>query len=390
MNSNKRQSGVASLVVVMFTAMIVVLITVSFVRIMLSDQQQASVNDLSQSAYDSAQAGVEDAKRAIIRYQNICNTGVPGVCSAAFDQTVKDVCNEANSLVTSASSISRDITGKIKEIKVQTGSANKLDQAYTCVKILLDTNDYIGDLKQDDSKFIPLVGTHTFNTVKIEWFNASDMQSSITSVNVPSPPGAGTLPLLGQSSWTTTVAPNRPPIMRAQLVQYNNTGGFTLSDLDNNTASKAYSSTMFLYPSTVVGASTFTTARRMQTFSPTNAKCNSSLASGGYACSATLILPMSVAANDKTAFLNIKALYKKTHYRITLLNGGALVQFHAIQPEIDSTGRANDLFRRVDSRVELGDITFPFPDAAVDLSNNFCKNFMVSDSTGDYETNCSY
>ena len=76
------------------------------------------------------------------------------------------------------------------------------------------------------------------------------------------------------------------------------------------------------------------------------------------------------------AYLRLSALYKGAHFRVSLVGA----QFKAVQPIVDSTGRASDIFRRVQSRVDLYDTSFPYPDAAVDVTSNFCKDFGVTDS----------
>ena len=72
----------------------------------------------------------------------------------------------------------------------------------------------------------------------------------------------------------------------------------------------------------------------------------------------------------------------------TAENCGAPLEFANVQPMVDSTGRANDLFRRVESRIELYDTSFPvtsFGLAMTDPSNTtgIAKDFYATN-------NCSY
>jgi hypothetical protein len=80
-------------------------------------------------------------------------------------------------------------------------------------------------------------------------------------------------------------------------------------------------------------------------------------------------------------------------YSVRLKKGGgtdaaSYTTFNAVQPSVDSTGRANDLFRRVQSRIELTG-EFPYPDASVDVTGNLCKNFLITNSTADYKNYCT-
>jgi len=389
MSLNNKQYGAVSLFIVVITALLVTVITVSFVGIMIKNQQQASVIDLSQSAYDSAQAGVEDAKRALLHLQSACVTDNP-ICDAAKASVGPlQQCNDAVKTLDDVKAAAAK--SKNGEVNVQVGGNNNdLDQAYTCVKISLQTDDYVGVLTKDDSKIIPLVGVGTFDTVNIEWFSAKDLQGSDMAVNVPSF-DKGT-PLLDQVSWTSDKSLNRPAILRTQLIEFNNSG-FSLSELNDNTVN-ATNNTLFLYPSTIVvsngSAKSFSDYDlRLKTKSLTQVHCEASLTHNNYSCSEEIKLPKVITAGDHTAYLNLTAIYKNTHYRISLQSGVAPVQFNSVQPKIDSTGRTNDLFRRVEARVELNDVNFPYPTAAIYTQDDFCKDFLITDNIDDYKTNCN-
>ena len=389
MKTYKKERGAVSLFIVIFAALLITTVTISFIHLMLNDQQQATANDLSQSAYDSAKAGVEDAKRAILRYQVACSSGdAAGIAACA--KTAADI----NSSICNQGLVDIGINPKDSEVKVQQtndSSASALDQAYTCVKIKLATSDYIGTLGADSSKVIPLKGTGDFNTVKLEWYNSANLPSpnnaDVSLIGISDP-----LPLLHQLSGSSGWPANRPPIMRTQLMQFGS--GFSLSDFDDVKNGQSDANTLFLYPTSGVTAPTTpfsgNDTRKTPTGAPRPTTCISSLGSGGYACSVTINLPDPINAGSRTAYLRLGALYNAANYRVTLLNSAAPVTFDAVQPEIDSTGRANDLFRRVSSRVELTDINFAYPTASVDISGNFCKDFLVTDNPLDYKnTSCT-
>ena len=72
------------------------------------------------------------------------------------------------------------------------------------------------------------------------------------------------------------------------------------------------------------------------------------------------------------------------NFRVQLAKDGQAVSFAGVQAIVDSTGRASDQFRRVQSRVEVDTNSFPYPRAAIDITGNLCKNFMVTDNPTDY------
>lgn len=381
------QSGAVSLFVVVFSSLLITVIVVGFVRIMLQDQNQATATELSQSAYDSSLAGVEDAKRVLAIYHSQCFDDPDTAACLELKQGINtSTCNQAI-----ANNLS-DVVFNDNEVKIeQPGRTNSLDQAYTCVKINLDTYDYLGNLSPQAVDSIPLriVPGSSVNEVVIEWFSLSDIGSAEggnTEVDLFNGDPTGLLPLSAQEAWPT----NRPPVVRAQIIQYSETAGFSLSDFDGGTDGESNTNTLFLYPTPSDFGGAVPIADRDNRRSPSTASkpyaasCSDDLSAGGYACSVRIALPEPVGSGDSVVFLNLSSVYGRASYRVAPFNGSQPVQFDAVQPEVDSTGRASDLFRRVRSRVSMYQANYT-PAGAVDITGSLCKTFLVSESVNDYQ-----
>lgn len=368
----QKQYGAVSLFVVIFATLLMIVVTLSFIQLMIKDQQQATASDLSQSAYDSAQSGVEDAKRLLLLDQACLSNSAPAAvnCGAVTAAIDSNECNTVSSIFGSPTDT---------ETVIQQDEGDKaLQQAYTCVKIAANTDDYKSVLGVNQSGILPLKGTSTFDKVKISWFTRADI-SSVTNNMTIGFPGSGVtvdLPRVG-ARW----AVNYPALLRAQLMQSG--GSFKLADYD----AEKNASTLFLYPS-AVGSSTlsFATVRRDGLQVPEVIDCETSFsATATYACSVTIDVPAPEDGNvaNRNAFLRLSALYNGANYKVELFNGGTVVPFDHVQPEVDSTGRANDMFRRVKSRVEFKS-EFIYPEAAVDIEGDLCKSFIITNLDADY------
>lgn len=382
---SKNQDGAVSIFIVIFTALFITIISVSFIRIMVQNQQQATSADLSQSAYDSAQAGVEDAKRLLVEYQAQCvKTPTPGPRCASLERLlrVELPCNTIQQA---------GIAGSIddKEVVVKQGENDEaLQQAYTCVKVAVETDDYIGGVNTGASRLVPLKGTGEFNQVVLEWYSQVDLQDASDG------PGEKTVELSNDAQlpkldeWSK----NRPSLMRAQLIQFGPT--FKLTDFDKLSDGSSNAHTLFLNPSNIGrDAVDFAEDTRLSQSSGVlqpiscDRSFSTSTADKNFACRVVLTLPNAVGATDgnRTAYLRLDPVYNSlTHFRVQLQKDNVPLKFKDVQPIVDSTGRANELFRRVQSRVELESDLFPYPESAIDITGSLCKTFLVTDKATNY------
>ena len=382
--ANIYKKGAVSIFAVIFSTLLLTVLTVSFMGLMISAQQRAINNDLSQSAYDSALAGVEDAKRVV----RACANGNVDACSAL--EAASD-CQ-----VVARAKVNGSVDQPETVIASNSSSGQSFDQAYTCVNIDMDSVDYLFEAQSGRAHIVPLRATRTIKKITIEWFTLEDNNNAPARTPTSSPASSTSLPPI--ASWNSSA----PSLIRAQLITPGES--FSLSSLDESSSSR----TLFLRPATMSNGPTSgmptaniqvsqaaqpraTSGDGAYTNSVSTVACSSSYANNGFSCSVTLDLAddqvISTGASNN-ALLRIDSLYKGANVRVTLHSqDGAEIKFDNVQPVVDSTGRASTLFRRVEARLRMG-TDFPYPSYVADVQNNLCKNFSVDD-TGVISAGCN-
>ena len=382
--ANTYNKGAVSIFAVIFSTLLLTVLTVSFMGLMISAQQRAINNDLSQSAYDSALAGVEDAKRVV----RACANGNVDACSAL--EAASD-CQ-----VVARAKVNGSVDQPETVIASNSSSGQSFDQAYTCVNIDMDSVDYLFEAQSGRAHIVPLRATRTIKKITIEWFTLEDNNNAPARTPTSSPASSTSLPPI--ASWNSSA----PSLIRAQLITPGES--FSLSSLDESSSSR----TLFLRPANMSSGSTSgmptaniqvsqaaqpraTSGDGSYSNSVNTVVCSSNYANNGFSCSVTLDLAddqvISTGAS-KNALLRVDSLYKGANVRVTLHSqDGSEIKFDDVQPVVDSTGRASTLFRRVEARLRMG-TDFPYPSYVADVQNNLCKNFSVYD-TGVISTGCN-
>lgn len=393
-----KQSGIAAIFTVVFFTLLISVIILSFIKIVTQDQQQATNSDLSNSAYDSAEAGVEDAKRALKQYNMECvELTTPDTANCAKYTNGADTgaldgaqCNSFQSLTNIVNP--SNVSGS--EVKVATNSTDdSLDQAYTCLKVELQTKDYERTLSGNDSDLIHLktVNDAAFNEIHLNWFNKEDNKYP----KVETLPTASGFNLPVNDGWPN----DRPPILRAQIVAVPRGAGQVDSQfIDNN------SRAVFMYPNQS-GANPIDIAandigRRWPKSSPVSADCKENNAE--YACN-VVINSFKPGNGGYDYYLRVTPIYNNATFQVQLFDTASAtpaepVLFDGVEPIVDSTGRANDVFRRVVSRVTFDDGGENVSGGSgFDITQGLCKAFSLADgyidpATGNpkdyYRSNC--
>lgn len=396
-NVRNHQAGFVSLFSTIFFMLLITVVTVGFIQITGTEQQQALNNDLTASALASAQSGIEDGKRAVLKYTSLTN---PSDKATYYTQMTAPKANTCDAITSSqvGTDLGLSSTGNVV-------NNSQINQSYTCLSVNLNSPDFLGESSAGKSQLVPLKAVGgTFQRVKVSWHLLSARVGSEDGDGLPgATPGvapyyaAGPLLYPQINSGTPALGWDQlgyPAYLRVQLYGYPNSGSFTRADLTQR------SRTVLLAP-TQSGTSA-TTAINLGTadpnpgvfgnaeLSPQTIQCepNPTANIGGYACTALLELPTGAtyASTANNYFLRITPIYGATHFRVALVNSGSEVNFDQVQPIIDATGRAADVFRRLQARVLVNAIT-NYPEFAAESANTICKTMQVSINTSDYQPN---
>lgn len=404
-NSKNFKKGGVSIFIVMVVGVLVSIMSASFLRLMFRDQEQASKLDLSQSAYDSAQAGVEDAKRFLRIFRAACGPSGTGIFEGVTHNcnAMRDAIRNESCYTLATAGIGNPSGETIIQTTSGAGGASNdasLNQAYTCVKLRMNTADFLGRTNDGSPSVINLRGTTAFNRVRIRWHSRENMTNGNNiALDLLSNPSVR--PRIDSRNWRNQ---NRPAILKAQFYGYVPGVGGSSSIMDTPYPDDGNgASEMLFYPINSNSSSLLSPdvpnmprVRRNESSSQattdyTFTRCSDRMDANSnvYACETTVNIGRSVDPRD-VLYLRLTPLMNDSNFRVELLNGNTVVDFAGVQPRVDSTGRANTQLRRVESRIGFNDTSFPVPLFSAQTESNeepICKEFSVTRLTNS-NVNC--
>lgn len=422
-NKYKVKEGAASFYIVAFSTLILVIIAASFAAVIISEITRTSNDDLAQSAYDSALAGVEDAKLAFYNYRNCKNSGATateldnngdlscGEIIWLFEES--DDCDMVGRVLGRYGSESGSTVNAGGEVLIQESSSagNNMQQAYTCVKVETEVGDYRSNLSSSNqikvikANFADGISASDIDRIKISWYSDSDgtnyryknFQSNKVvfpslTMGSAAPPTISvamiqTAEMFNLTDFETTNKDDQTDRGMVYLVP----AGAATSSGDEEIRNKLISE----YGDETVEGNNYISAYNginnsisTKGFLKSNNKKTKNLpyavycpenSGAEFACEATIKLPQPVGGNrnDDTFVFIVSLPYSKpdTSFALQFLCGrndcgtqtviaedGTVTEeptnianLDGVQISVDSTGRANDLFRRVEVRLEGAD-----------------------------------
>lgn len=329
-HTRSNQEGMVAIVATMILMIVISLIVLGFSQVVRRNQRQAIDAQLSSQAFYAAESGLNLAASKI---------GIDP------DYENKNNCDIP--------------AGEAGEYEINTN---------TKITCLLTSS--VEDLRYDGIgstsrvTLIDLEGSDTPGTIFINWENSDG-----AAVNDCS--GGTTLPRAGAANWQCT-----QPLLRVDLIP--------ISDSMRRSDLVASQYTAFLYPSnSPSGVTNFNADNKGDIV---QAQCDN-----GTTTNKTLKCLVRInGANEQKYAVRMMSLYGTSNVRLHVRDFRTLI---GAQAEVDSTARAFDVLKRVQSRVSLFgtlDGSRSVPDFAIDSGDGICKAYKVSAGDVSVETGSNY
>ncbi|MBR5046434.1 InlB B-repeat-containing protein [Candidatus Saccharibacteria bacterium] len=419
------RKGAASFYIVAFATLILVIVASSFAINVISEMTRTSNDDLSQSAYDAALAGIEDAKIAFANYRSCVEKGFTytGKMSDGDSVTCEDIMYwmhpshaDCDMVAHILGRIGKKQSGEVLIRETTGDGANNMNQAYTCAKIDTILSDYRASLSSSTTYKVVKVDlanqrANDIESIRFSWFsdrvgeiyNYSNILNDGIRMRVAFQPlnltKAATPPTIAlemiQSAENFSMAQLRSPTTgsmtnraTAFLVPSSNT---TLANKPNSVKIDASTLSIGVYDPAKNGnklsAALFAATNNLSKNVPFVVYCPENTGKE-FMCSTEIELPKPIGGdrNNNTFMFVVYLPYGKpdTDFAIEFCTvqgacstspsemmaagTGGVASLSGMQVTIDSTGRANDLYRRVEVRMESGDKSFAYAINALELT----------------------
>jgi Tfp pilus assembly protein PilX len=325
-----QQQGFVSIFTVLIIMTILTLVAIGFSNITRQAQKRTLDNQLNTQAFYAAESGVNEAKKALLINPTISKTSCQGTVPLA----------------------PTTFTNYVLDAGLNTG--------YTCV-LIKPAVDLVFDSVTTEGAGSPKTGTIESTTGAFGSFDISWTGPSGVAVPIPNP--TGTYPNILE---TSAVWGGNLGMLRVDLVPIDGA-------LDRATlATKSYG--FYIYPSrnstwVTLGASSGTPAVAGLIY----AKCAAAVSP----CKATIVL---TGTSSSKYYVRVQSVYNPVS-SVVIDNfknsGGTALVTKSGQTVVDSTGRANDVLRRIQVRLkEAGSDNFS-SGFAIQSGASICKRLQV-------------
>jgi hypothetical protein len=332
---HRNQAGLTSFLILTVVMAILTLILLSFARIVQREQRQTLDRQLHSQAFYAAESGVNDALDALRNTPTLANT----------DYTT--ACNGAGSFIAAAT------------------LTNVIDPAggisYSC--LLVDNSPpelNVPTLGQNRSTVLPIRAKSGAPIIRVEvWWQDAAGETDITNC-----PVVGSFPPAWNTDGLCDIG-----IIRVELVPFNNVGATTRDQLFANRR------IAFLQP-------------RTSGFNPVFQ--NSAVYFMGDNqgrpfignCTAIGTLPrrcrFSISnVNFIQGYLRLRSVYRDTSVTVRGFTATGQTELIGAQVEIDATGKANDVLKRIKVAAPIPTAGDQSPEFALHTKKTQCKRFTL-------------